>query len=222
MKKALLLLMALPVFLFSQTGKIGIGEENPQETLHVRGTLRLENSSVGEGKIIQVFDGGAMKWSTIIPKIATGYFDGSGYENIPNDVFLNGQITVGPGRWLVKVSMLIPAKNIPAYLNTTDVTMQVTTYFSESNSNSTKTTDYIANTAQAISGTIIAPSIYGLVEGTAMLNNNSTSSKTYYLWGKAVKKSVTSNTSSTDYDFNNIGGPWGENRIYAYPIETVN
>lgn len=220
----------LTIILFSSSShcqlspqKVGIGLQNPEENLHIKGSLRLDHHSKSDGSILQVFDGGSMKWSPIIPTAVKGIVNGNGYNDISNETYLNTHITLSPGQWLVKLSFLIPTNyNVgpgdpQSSLTYNDVVIKVMTHFSDSNSNSTKTLDYMPNSAKNITGSLITPSLYGIIEGYAILNNQSKSDKTYYLWGKSIRNSVTSNAS--DFKLYNIAGnEWAENRIYAYPI----
>lgn len=227
----LLPLLILPSLIFAQSGSkgVGIGTNNPQANLHVKGSLRLDHPSEGNGYILQVFNEGSMKWSPLIPNSVTGNLGNTnGYDgDIPNNTFLNGTITISPGKWLVKVSLLIPtdynasAINNPASsLRYNDLVIKVTTYFTDSNTNANPTLDYIPGGARKITGTLVTPSMYGMVEGYALLENKTTSNKTYYLWGKSDRRAVMSNPDASP--LYKISAFWGENRIYAYPIATTN
>lgn len=223
----LLAILFLSHFYLGQTGGVGIGTESPQETLHVKGTLRLDHPSKGNGYLLQVFDQGSMKWSPLIPNSVVGSIGSvNGYSgDVPNNTYMNGYITLSPGTWLVKVSLLIPtdynanATNNPdSSLRYNDIVIKVITYFSDSQTVSTKTNDYLQESASSISGSLVTPSMYGMVEGYALLHNGTTANKTYYLWGKSVRNAVTSNPNNLPLF--RLSGIWGENRIFAYPIST--
>lgn len=225
-------LLFFPILGFAQqsSGGVGIGNKNPQTTLHVTGSLRLDHPSEGNGYILQVFDQGSMKWSPLIPNSVKGKIGSpNGYSgDIPTNTYLNGTITVSPGKWLVKVSLLIPTDNNAnavdnpaAAMRYNDLVIKVTTYFTDSNSDATPTTDYITGSAKKITGSLITPTMYGMVEGYALLENKTTANKTYYLWGKSDRRAVTT-SPDTILPLFKIAGTWGENRIYAYPISTSN
>lgn len=222
----------LPFFGFSQlsSGGVGIGTKTPQANLHVKGSLRLDHPSEGNGYILQVFDQGSMKWSPLIPNSVKGTIGSpTGYDgDIPNNTYLNGMVTVSPGKWLVKVSLLIPTdynanavSNPAAAMRYSDLVIKVTTYFTDSSSSATPTTDYITGSAKKITGSLITPTMYGMVEGYALLENKTSINKTYYLWGKSDRRAVTT-SPATILPLYHIAGTWGENRIYAYPISTSN
>lgn len=224
--KILLYLLYSSVF-FSQTGNVGIGTTSPETNLHIKGTLRLEHPSQSEGYILQVFDKGSVKWSPLIPNSVLGFLGSpEGYSgDVPVNSFMNGTINLPPGKWMVKVSMLIPSNYTVNAVNDTrsalrynDIAINVTTYFSDSNTNSAITTDYISGSAKSISGSLVTPSIYGMLEGYALLNNTGQINKTYYLWGKTTRNSITSDANAVP--LYRLSGYWGENRIYAYPIDT--
>ena len=215
--------------LYSQTGKVGIGTNDPQSELHIKGSLRLDHPSKGNGYLLQVFDNGSMKWSPLIPNAVMGSIgNATGYSgDIPTNTYLNGNITLSPGKWLVKASLLIPTdynanatNNTSSSLRYDDIVIRVSSYFTDSNTNANATSDYIPGGATKITGSLITPSMYGMVEGYALLENASTQNKTYYLWGKSDRTAVTSDPNILPLF--KLSAFWGENRIYAYPISTTN
>src|SRR5690606_21697659 len=170
-KLFLALNLCVVTIVLAQNKGVGIGTEFPQETLHVKGSLRLEHPSQSEGYLLQVFDEGSMKWSPMIPNSNSGTL---GNENghtsdIPSDTYLNGFITLSPGQWLVKVSLLIPTNyNANAQLNDpessliyNDLIIKVLTHFSESDTDPTRTLDYVEGSALNTTGSLVAPSMYG-------------------------------------------------------------
>ncbi len=217
-------------FIFSQVagGNVGVGTNLPQNNLHVKGSLRLEHPTQGEGNILQVLDQGSMKWSPYIPSSIIGTLgDANGYSgDIPTNTFLNGSVTVSPGKWLVKVSLLIPtnyliiATDKASSMSYNDVVIKITTYFTDSNSCATPTLDYIPGGAQKITGSLITPSMYGMAEGYALIENKTAANKTYYLWGRSERRAVTSDPKALP--LYRISAFLGENRIYAYSISTTN
>lgn len=212
-----MLVFAPIAMLYSQSGKVGIGTSSPQETLHVKGSLRLENPSQGEGKILRVYDSGAMKWANAVPLPVYGSFeiqDGYSVKTIDTNSYFKSSITLSPGKWIVKLSFLLTLKDLGA---STSEGYVVETYLSDSSTSSTRTNDYVAGSSTIMGGTAYTPSVYNLLQGSVLIENKGTVSKTYYLWGKAVKYPTTSTTSvALDRLASNI---WSENRIYAIPIE---
>ncbi len=217
--RKLLYMMAFvsSALLFSQSGKVGIGTTAPQTTLHVKGSLRLEHPSQGKGKILRVYDTGAMKWANAVPLPVYGSFevqDGYTVKTITNDTYFKSFITLSPGKWIVKLSFLLTVRDLGG---STDEGYVVETYLADSNTSSTPTTDYVEGSSTMMGGTAYTPSIYNLLQGSVLIENKDNIAKTYYLWGKAIKYPTTStSTVSLDRLASNI---WSENRIYAIPIE---
>ena len=222
MKKILFSTLTLVLFSYSfgqsYTGKVGINTNNPQETLHIKSSLRLEHQSQGLAKILRVYQDGSMKWGTTVPNPITGKFDvGLGYTqpaDLPNNQYYNASITLTPGKWIVKLSLLISTLNYSGNANEGYLSE---TYFADTNTNgSSPTTDYMAGSSTLISGTLNTPSRYGMVVGSVLIENTAATPKTYYLHGKTVKYAVGTPTVSFDRFTSNY---WAENRIYAIPFE---
>lgn len=195
--------------------QVGINTITPQETLDVSGSLRLEYPTQGKGKLLQVFGDGNMKWGTAVQDaVVGGWLANYGYdETFTDNRLLQGYITLPPGKWLVKVSFLL----ITWDSSITNKTVMSNMYFSESQTNGTKTADYLPNSAELISGTLIGPNSQGMAVGTALIQNTTTSPKTYYLWGKVV---ANPNPSTQTYPLLRVASNiWGENRVYALPFD---
>ena len=201
----------------AQTGNVGISTSNPQETLHVKGSLRLEHPSQSQGKIIQVYKDGSMKWSVGVPSMKLGVFTNGNpitAANIATSRYFNAYIDLAPGKWLVRLSLLIPMNNAPSNNNSGYL---VETHFADSSDNTTTPTmDYITGSSTKIIGTAYGPSDYGMVLGSVLLENKDDTTKRYYLHGTATQYSTSTGTLTLN---NFTSTQWGENRMYALPIE---
>lgn len=193
--------------------QVGMGTTTPEETLHIKGTLRLENPSQGTGKLLQVFDNGSMKWSVSTPSPIIGYIEtNDGIDTFfTTPRYIKGRIDLPPGKWIVKMSQLISA----SFRGDSTAGAVAETYFTDSSTLSTPTSDYIPNSATVMSGTCKGPNIYGMLIGNVLLNNISGNTKSYYLWG--TLSPVGTGSSHTVLNF--AASWWGENRIYAVPFE---
>ena len=211
-------LLQLTLFLCAQTGKVGINTNSPQETLHAKTTFRFEHPSQGAGKILRVYKDGSMKWGNTVPLITTGAFTSSGgftvSGDLPTNQFYNVNITLNPGKWIVKLSLLISTQS---YSTNKDEGYLSETYFSDSSTDgAAQTTDYMLGSSTVISGTMNTPSRYGMIMGSVLIENKSNLPKTYYLQGKTVRYTVGTPTVTLDRFTANY---WGENRVYAIPFE---
>lgn len=205
-------------FAIAQTGNVGINTKTPQETLHIKSSMRLEHPSQGKAKILRVYKDGSMKWGTTVPNPITGSFVvGLGYTqaaDLHNNQYYNAFITLTPGKWIVKLSLLISTLD---YSDNANEGYLSETYFADTDTNgSSPTTDYMAGSSTLISGTLNTPSRYGMVMGSVLIENTAATPKTYYLHGKTVKYAVGTPTVSFDRFTSNY---WAENRIYAIPFE---
>lgn len=60
----------------AQRGNVGINTTNPTETLHIKGTFRLENADAGTGKVIVSDANGVGTWTTIPTGTVTNFSAG--------------------------------------------------------------------------------------------------------------------------------------------------
>ena len=66
-----------------------------------------------------------------------------------------------------------------------------------------------------MSGGIIGPAIYNILDGSIAIENSTMAPKTYYLW--AFKKNYGNSNSSYIVNFGSAA--WGENILYAVPFD---
>ena len=218
MKKLYLALLMPSVIAYGQTnytGKVGINEPNPQTTLHVTGTLRLDNPSKSDNAVLRVFKDGSMKWKKLflVEPIRGDKSDAgsTGINTSTTPQYAGFKLTLPTGRWIVKLNLLIPQ----IQNSSVDRGFWVNSYLSDSKTDATPTQDYLANSSIYFSGGVKYPAPYGMVVGGVVINNP-TPSKTYYLWlfHEAFPSSVTNMYSKT------LGASnWFEDKIYAIPFE---
>lgn len=201
-------------------GEIGIGTASPSTNLHINSSngpaLRLVDGTQGEGKILTSDENGNAKWNTnSIPRIIATF--GTGY-NLPyaddSNFYQTGtHITIPPGKWAITVFSLLA----PQGTTTPNDWMWVRSTFSDSSSSVTRTSD-ITDAPFLVSGAVHGPIPFHSISGTIVINNNSNVSKTYYyiVGGTDASSNLPANTNY----ILNVGGAWGENIIYAMPIDS--
>ncbi len=218
MKKLYLALLMPGVIAYGQTnysGNVGINEPNPQATLHVKGTLRLDNPSKSDNAVLRVFKDGSMKWKKLflVEPVRGDKTDAgtAGIDTSTTPKYAGFKITLPTGRWIVKLNLLIP--QIKNYWQGRG--FWVNAYLSDSKTNSSPTSDYLVNSSKYFSGGVKYPAPYGMVVGGVVINNTQ-ESKTYYLW---VFHETFPSTASDMYS-NTLGADgWYEDKIYAIPFE---
>lgn len=200
----------------ASNGNIGIGITSPSQKMDIDGTARLRNipSSGGTVMLTADNDGVIRKQAlpvssapTIFPSAMTAgvNLNSSNWSN-PN--YTGTAITLpANSKYIVNVMELLGTNNyMPA-----GQSVWVQSTFSDNASTFQYSGDIQGSSL--ISGTWNSSSLYGIVSGAIILNNTSSSAKTYYYWVKMI--------SSNGYtgNINNFGGSgWAENQIYAIPV----
>jgi len=216
---SLLFILINTVISYSQ---IGIRNTNPDANLAVHGTMRLEHYTQGEGKVLVSNATGDVRWAAPFSlRYVSGRLAPAGeYRDIVegNPQYTRARITLAPGGWLFKSIILLNNRHGNLAENQT---VFATVYLSDSATDPTYSADYIDASARDMSGSLIGPSTYGLIDGAVVIRNTSTASKTYYLWGKLEYFTDNSNSPTRRaISLNNVAtDAWGENVIYAIPIE---
>lgn len=168
-------------FIIKGDGKIGIGIDDPVIKLHISSLtfgqgFRLVDGTQGSGKLLSTVNSqGDIKW---IDRISTKIIgsDGVGYSGPVNSdmAYINRKITLEPGKWFIRSNILIFAnsdatinKDFYAHFSWTE--FDGTNYFLTPDSPS----------GNEFGGPYMLR--YGIASGTVLINNTSTSPKTYYL-----------------------------------------
>lgn len=217
-KKIILLLFGtIATSLFSQTGNVGINTASPTANLHSVGSLRLEHPTMGEGKILRVHQNGNINWGQ---PYALRRIEGvtRGGVNISDELphYTNAYITLPPGKWIVRTTFPIQQQtNVAGNLLTTSEFLQLDTYFTDAAGSSTKSSDYVPESAEYTSGVLKGTAMLDLVDGSVILNNTTSANKTYYYY---VKKTSVPSVSASKITVGYAASFWGENNFYAFPI----
>lgn len=206
--------IGLLLFMLQSNAQVGIGTTTPGAMLHVKGGVRLEHSSSGNEKILKVNQQGEVRWArpflleiinTTLPSTGLNIVE----QNVPK--YTNLKITLPRGRFIVKGIFLL---NASPNLNNMQSSW-VTAYLSDSATSADYSTDVIPQSANQMSGGIIGPAIYNILEGSIAIENSTMAPKTYYLW--AFKKNYGNSNSSLISNF--ASSAWGENILYAVPFD---
>ena len=197
-------------------GKTGIGTSSPSQKLDVNGASRLRgqiydnnNVSGANGQVLSTNSSGQVVWqnNVAITPMAIGVMNNSAPSNAVNSANYNtgAYIDLPAGKWVVNATMLLRKTGS---LLENDGVLWIRAGFS------TSTTSYI-QAGNILSGSLVGPSNYGLMNGIVVINNASGSTQRYYLW-RTTSEAFGSATGAAVLD--NFAGAWAENQIVATPV----
>lgn len=199
--------------------QVGIGTPNPTQKLHVEGNTRLNgnvydgaNQPGAAGQVLSS-NGTKVQWANntaTIPSVSAVFPKTGSNLRWDETAYTGTTLTLPPGKWSVNVILLID-NNLAASNNAVG---WFRTTFSDSATSSTSSTDILGS--PLASGSLIGPSIYGLITGTIIISNTSGANKTYYLWKLFTTFSGPSSGSWLVDDF--ARGIAGEDQIIAFPM----
>lgn len=199
------------------TAQIGINTSNPQETLHVVGSFRVEDGSEANGKVLTGDSNGTGTWDDLsIKNVVADYGGGVDIGATESTYLQTGtSITLPPGTWAVNISMLMVQD--PVAITPRDTSVWLRTSFSDSpTSPVTISSDFVGSFHA--SGNYGGSLTYGLLTGLLILENTSGADKTYYYVAGNTEAYGYSSTPS--YTIDKFGGDvYRENNIIAYKIQ---
>ncbi len=199
----------MPIGVFSQVGNVGIDTNNPQEKLHVKGSIRYQSTNpsypVTTGKTLVSDASGNANWQNINlskPTIFADY-NSTSYNKVETFSAYTLQTSTSPyrttgtsitlptGKWLIIVSLGAYIDNkgtaeITYYpMKDGRNTWMKTSFFDDNTdglaSNASKPSPDIYTSAVYSSNSIIGPNPNGLITGEFFINQKSATPKTYYL-----------------------------------------
>jgi len=185
------------------TSGVMVGGNFPSN-LTVNGTVKITDGTQGANKVLTSDASGNGHWVTntgITPAVIASL--SSTAYNLTNisGQYTGSSITLGPGKWSIQACML---------LNNDASSLWVRSSFSSSSSSFISTPDIIG--ASYFSGYKPA-NVYGLVNGTIIINNTSGAAKTYYYWTLNIQ------VYSGSLNLSNFGTSlWMEDQMVAYPM----
>ena len=144
---------------------------------------------------------------TTIP-IVIGVFSNTAPSNDVNSADYNTgtYIELPAGKWVVNATMLLRNRDrlLPG-----DVAFWIRAAFSTSPSS-------FIQAGNTLSGSLVGPSQYGLMNGIVVINNTSGIPQKYYLW--RTKSDYYGPSYSGVGVLDNFAGAWTENQIVAMPV----
>lgn len=163
------------------------------------------------------------RWNKLQTSAYAGVVFGVHNPTVPNHLtvatpswqYTGSFITLPPGKWVVFIFELISPSN--AGTNGWDGTgldraLWIRTSLSNSNVTFSPSPQIIGS--QLVSGSVVAPSFYGMTSGSIYINNNTGTNQTYYLWAHIDR---TGGTTCNAHNF--AANAWGENQFFAIPAE---
>lgn len=201
---------------FDQAGNIGIGIPSPSQPLDVNGTARLRNIPSSGGTVMLTADNDGVVRKQALPAASAPVIQAA---------FSSNGITLNAANWAnynyTGTTITIPA-NSKYIVNTTQLVTNFTlmpagqsiwvrSSFSDSSATFNFSPDILGS--RLMSGIWGSSARFGLLSGAVILNNTSSSAKTYYYWVGQVDNNGYTGT------IDNFGGAsWAENQLYAIPV----
>lgn len=195
------------------SGNVGIGTSTPTTKLEVRsntqGAVKIADGTQGDGKILTSDANGVGTWQAAKTDIVLGTLGSGGI--IPCDTrdlhSTDAYIILPPGKWVVNVTMVLalPPRSYDVWLRSS---------FRDSPYASSISND-IASSAKLVCGFISRYGTYGILTGSIILHNRTTTNKTYYY--TAGNTIITGPYTAMNFD-NFAATSWSENIIYAIRV----
>ncbi|MBD2699167.1 hypothetical protein IC229_00865 [Spirosoma sp. BT702] len=205
-------------------GNLGAGVTDPTHSIDGAGTARLRNIPVGTNNQILTTDANGIIFKQNAPAatlpVVYGVTTGAGVNLLPDDISrYTGTYIILPAnsRYVVSATMLMTAG-----AQITGITgAYIRSYFSDSPTGLALTGDIINNNS-LISGSLSTGQFYSLVTGSVILQNSTNIPKAYYYvayLGNPSRSGSGSVNLPPAFTIAYFGGnTWGENQLYAVPI----
>jgi hypothetical protein len=99
---------AAPAMVLTSTGNVGIGTTNPDNTLHVAGTVKIADGTQGAGKLLVSDASGKATWTSVAGALPPTVFGTTPSGSIPVEAntHIGAAITLKPGKYMVYINQL--------------------------------------------------------------------------------------------------------------------
>jgi hypothetical protein len=200
-------------------GNVGIGNGAPAEKLDISGKIKIVDGTQGIDRVLKSDANGVGTWvtSTATKSAINGVFSGAG-STLSSTTYVptGAYIDLPYGKWSINGTYLIAG----AFFPSANSSVWIRTSFSDGT-----TGTYPANVSTdmqgsvLISGTLISPNIYGVINGQIIIQNNTSPpntgiTKRYYMWASVERFGNTPGT----YNINGFANNSAENQMIAYPM----
>lgn len=204
----------------NSSGQMGIGmlpNSSDASALQIDGPFTIKNAGEspvsGYDYVLATTDGtGVIKWvknytlqQKVVGKFGSGY-SGIAYANISSSTGVN--VTLNPGKWIIQSNIIIS-------LNTalsSSQSLWVRMAWRKSNGS-----EPVIIGARLTSGTVFAYTNSGMAVGSTIINNDSDSTQTYYLY---IENNDDSGSVFGNRRFVNVGEKRDENSVVAFPVSS--
>jgi hypothetical protein len=194
---------------------VGINNNSPSEKLDIVGKIKITDGSQGVDRVLKSDANGVGTWvtSTATKAAQVGVFSGAGATlSSTTYVYTGAYIDLPYGKWSINGTYLIAGASFPS----ANSSVWIRTSFSDGT-----TGTYPANVSPdiqgsvLISGTLISPNIYGVINGQIIIQNNVPNTvKRYYMWASLERFGSTPGT----YNISGFANTAAENQMIAYPM----
>lgn len=162
------------------------------------------------------------RWNKLQTSAYAGVVFGVHNPTVPNHLtpaaglwqYTGSYIDLPPGKWVVYIYELLCPSNagVQGWDGTgLDRALWIRTSLSNSSVTFSSSPQIIGSSL--VSGSVVAPSIFGMTSGAIYINNNLGVTTRYFLWGNVDRNGTTCNVH------NFAANAWGENQFFAVPAE---
>ncbi len=191
-------------------GNVGVGTTSPTRKLEIVSrtspAFRLNDGSQGNGYVLTSDANGYGTWKPVQQPVLANWST-SGYSGAVGTTGYTGtSITLPPGRWLIFTNILLTANPSP------NASLNQGVWARMGWSSTQPGYIYSGGDGNVNSGTLTTS--YGLASGTTLINNSTSTDKTYYLFmneSDVVGNGYAGNWTAV------ASSSWAENSIIAYP-----
>lgn len=208
-------------------GNVGINNEAPTQKLDIAGKVKIVDGTQGVGKVLTSDANGVASWQNSALNLVFGERTGATptYNKSDDGKWIDGQmqITLPPGNWLVKVTLIMDTHNkdiangiwLQTSLADYNDPAAFQTAIANNNFLTSLTKDFRPGYSALVSGGQSVGHHFSVVTGEVIIDNKSGADKTYRLIGRATLSSGAASDAPVRFG----GDGYSENMIYAIKIQ---